>query len=198
MSANKPFRRQTRRGVAAVEFALVAVIFFGLVFGILELARSMYLLNTLKEVTRRAATGAANIDFRDEAGLARVRQRAVFRNDAGALLLGDPVTDRSIHIDYLAATRAAGGTLALTPIPAASLPSHPACNRVTCMRDPNDSSCIRFVRARICVPGSAGTCQALPYTTLFSLLDLHFSLPTSPTIVSAESLGFVQGMVPCP
>lgn len=195
MSANNP-RRQ--RGVAAVEFALVAVIFFTIVFGVIELARTMYLLNTLKEVTRRAANDAASVDFRDQARLDQVRQRAIFRTNAGALLLGDPVTDQSIHIDYLAATRDASGKLSLAPIPAGSLPARTACNRVICMGDPNDSACIRFVRARICVAGSDGTCQPLPYHTLFSLLKMNFSLPTSPTIVPAESLGFVQGAIPCP
>lgn len=197
MSANNPSRRRRQAGVAAVEFALLGLIFFTLLFGIIELARTMYMLNTLKEVTRRAANGAANVDVHDQAGLDKVRQRAIFRNDAGALLLGDPVTDQSIHIDYLAATRASSGALSLTPIAPSSLPSHPACNRVTCMRDPNDSICVRFVRARICVAGGDGTCQALPYETIFTLLKLNFKLPTSPTIVSAESLGFVQGTLPC-
>ncbi|MDQ2819533.1 MAG: pilus assembly protein [Pseudomonadota bacterium] len=194
MSANKP---SGQRGTAAVEFALVAMIFLTLLFGIIELARSMYLFNTLKEVTRRAANDAANIDFRDQSRLDQVRQRAIFRTNSGELLLGDPVTDQSILIDYLAVTRDAGGKLALAPIATGSLPSCVACNRVTCMRDPNDSSCIRFVRARICAGGSDGTCQAVQYKTLFSLLNLHFALPTSPTLVPAESLGFVQGAI-CP
>jgi hypothetical protein len=34
--------RDRQRGVAALEFALVAVIFFTLFFGVLELARAMY------------------------------------------------------------------------------------------------------------------------------------------------------------
>ena len=54
MPANNPSRQ---RGVAAVEFALVVIIFLTLLFGIIELARSMYVFNTLKEVTRRAANG---------------------------------------------------------------------------------------------------------------------------------------------
>jgi hypothetical protein len=194
MSANN---RSRQRGVAAVEFALVAVIFLILLFGILELARSMYLLNTLKEVTRRAANAAANVDFLDQASLDQVRRHAIFRNDAGALLLGDPVTDQSIHIDYLAVTRDASGKMSLTPIATGALPSCVACNRVTCMRDPNDSACIRFVRARICAAGDGGTCQPYQYQTLFSLLNLRFALPASPTLVAAESLGYVQGAT-CP
>lgn len=190
MSVNKPSRQ---RGAAAVEFALVAMIFLTLLFGIFELARSMYLFNTLKEVTRRAANAAANVDFRDQASLEQVRRHAIFRNDAGALLLGDPVTDQSVQIDYLAVTRDAGGKLSLAPIAISALPSGVACNRVTCMRDPNDSTCVRFVRARICMAGDGGTCQPHQYQAFFSLLNLHFALPTSPTLVPAESLGYVQG-----
>src|SRR4051812_15383650 len=46
-------------GVYAVEFSLVALIFFVFVFGTIELSRAMYLFNTLQEVTRRAAAAAA-------------------------------------------------------------------------------------------------------------------------------------------
>lgn len=194
----QPRRRRTRRqaGVAAVEFAIVVIIFLTLMFGVLELARSMYLINTLKEATRRAATAAANVDFRDTARLDSLRQAAIFRSSHGLLLLGDPVTDANIRIDYLAATRAADGSLSLTPI--ATMPACPARNRVICTNDPNDSSCIRFVRARVCQSADDGACNALPYKTSFPFIDLPFHLPTAPTIASAESLGFVQGQLPCP
>lgn len=198
MSANNRCRRfaPAQAGVAAVEFALVVLIFLTLIFGVLELSRSMYLFNTLQEVTRRAANGAANVDYRSAAALDAVRQAAIFRTSPGDLLLGDPVTDASIRIDYLAATREASGVLALTPI--ATLPSCPARNRVICMSDPNDSTCIRFVRARVCQPGTTDRCVPLPYKTVFPLIGLPMSLPTAPTIVSAETLGFVQGALPCP
>lgn len=176
---------------------MVVMIFLALMFGVLELARAMYLFNTIQEVTRRAANAAANVDFRDTARLDQVRQAAIFRQSAGALLLGDPVHDTSVRIDYLAVTRAADGAMSLTPIPKSAMPACPARNRVTCTNDPNDSSCIRFVRARICQAGSDDACVAPRYTPAFPLIDLPLALPTAPTIVSAESLGFVQGMVPC-
>ena len=195
MPVNK-FSRQ--RGGAAVEFALVVVIFLTFVFGVLELARSMYLFNTIKEATRRAANAAANVDYRDTARLDAVRQAAVFRQSAGPLLLGDPVTDAHVRIDYLAATRAEDGTLSLAPIAKSAMPSCPARNKVICTNDPNDPSCIRFVRARICQSGNGDSCTAVRYKTAFPLIDLPLPIPTAPTIVSAETLGFVEGMLPCP
>jgi len=191
-------RARTQRGVAAVEFALVVVVFLALVFGVLELARSVYLINTLQEVTRRAANAAAHVDFRDTSRMSAVRQSAIFRDSGGPLLLGDPVTDNNVRIDYLAAVRASSGQLTLTPIPASAMPSCPARNRVICKSDPNDSSCIRFIRARVCGASDGDACPALRYQVAFPFIDMPFNLPAAPTIVSAESLGFVQGMLPCP
>ena len=93
--------RRRQAGVAAVEFSLVAIIFFTLVFATLELARVEYLLNTLVEVTRRAATAAANVDYTDSTALERVRAYAVFRNSSGPLVLGEPVISDHVKIDYL-------------------------------------------------------------------------------------------------
>ena len=201
MSANNVPRglpRGSRRqaGAAAVEFAIVAIVFFMLMFGILELARSMYLFNALQDVTARAANAASHVDFHDASRLDTVRQDAIYRSGPGTLLLGDPVTDANVRIDYLAATRGSDGTLALTPIPATALPSSPARNRAICMGDPNDSTCIRFVRARICRSATGDSCAALRYQTVFPFITLPLNLPTAPTVVSANSLGFVHGMLP--
>ena len=54
-------RRTSQAGTTAVEFAITSIFFFLLVFGILELARIMYVFNTLQEVTRRAAAAAVNV-----------------------------------------------------------------------------------------------------------------------------------------
>ena len=48
-------RAGRQQGAAAVEFALVALLFFTLLFGILEFGRMLYLYNTVQEVSRRAA-----------------------------------------------------------------------------------------------------------------------------------------------
>ena len=187
-------RRQS--GVAAVEFAMVATMFFVIVFGIIEIARAMYMFNTMAEVTRRAAQEAANVSFRDSAALDLVRKRAVFDEEKGKLPFGEPITYQNIRIEYLTLPK---NKSALEIIPDASLPSCPAKNRVNCMADPNAGNCIRAVQARICQEGSSGgACTPVTYQSLVSLINLPLTLPTALTIVSAETLGYKKGDVPCP
>lgn len=190
-------RRFAQTGSAAVEFALVAVAFFMIVFGIIELARVMYMYNTLAEATRRAANAAANTDFRDNAALDRARQGAIFRTSPGALLVGDPISDQNIRIDYLYLARQGNGTLAMTPIPSGSMPSCPARNRQNCLANPYDISCIRLVRVRVC-ESATGACDRVPYQPLLPLIPLDFLLPSSTTIVNAETLGYSAGDPVCP
>ena len=182
-------------GVAAVEFAVVAMLFFLIVFGIIEFCRAMYMYNTLAEVTRHAAAAAANISFNDKDGLDLARKRAVLDEDNGNLPFGSPITYRNVHIDYMYLPPKA---FALQIIAAGSLPTCPVKNRVNCMSDPNGTSCIRAVQARICKEDSGSeTCTPVDYESLIPLIKLPLLLPTSPTIVTAETLGYKTGDVPC-
>jgi hypothetical protein len=191
--------RNNERGSTAVEFSLLVIGVLILVFGSLELARAMYVINTLQEVTRRAASGAATADFRDQGGLAGVRANAIFRNTSGPLVLADPVTDANVIIDYLSISRDASGNLTPTHIDAGSLPSCPARNHLTCLTDTNDPKCIQLVRARICASADdSGNCTPVQYQMLFPLVNLSFTLPTSTTILPAGSLGYTIGSNPCP
>lgn len=193
-----PHKLTCQRGATVVEFALILVLFLTFLFGVIELARAMYVFNTLQEVTRSAASAAAHVDFRDEAAKSEVRQNALFRTTAGLLIFGDPVTDQHIRIDYLALVRTASGSMTLTPIPTSSMPSCPARNRITCMANPNDASCIRFVRVRVCDPAESGECTPVRYNAMISLISMPLDLPISTTIASADSLGHETGMTPCP
>jgi hypothetical protein len=186
-------RRQ--RGAFAVEFALVAMIFFALLCGVLELCRALYLQNTLQEVTRRAAAQAAVADFSNLTTMDQIRQSAVFRASSGLLAFGMPVTDQHVVIDYLALSRTSDGVQTIAPIGAGAMPVSPAANRHTCLADPNADNCIRLVRVRICMT-SAGGCTPVPYQPLFPLIDLPINLPTATTITAAESLGYVAGSAP--
>jgi hypothetical protein len=179
------------------EFAFSVVLFFGALFFVIELARALYLSNTLQEVTRRAAHAATVSDFSDAAVMNAVRQSAVLRDSPGALVLGEPVTDAHLRIDYLSLARAANGGMTLTPIAAADLPACPARARINCAANPNGASCIRFVRVRVCAPGG-GDCDPVPYQPMLPLLTLGYALPVSTTIAKAESLGFVPGSSLCP
>jgi len=187
--------RPRQAGVAAVEFALVVIIFLTFVFATLELARLEFLFNTLNEVTRRAAAGAATVSFRDANALQAVQADAVFRTTPGPLVLGDPVTADHVKIDYLSVSRATWELKHMT-----ALPSCPARNRLICMNDPHADNCIRFVRARVCASiDSAGNCDPLNYQRVFPFLVLPgMKLPPAETIVPAGSLGFRVGDMPCP
>lgn len=192
--ASRVLRRQ--QGGAAVELAVVLVIFLTLVFGVIEFARAMYVCNTLQEVTRRAAALATSTDFSDGAAMQRVRERAVFRTSPGFLMFAEPITDANVHIDYLAITRS-GTSLVTTPIPSGSLPASPARNLQVCMSDPYDAGCIRLVRVRICAAGGT-ECNPVPYKTIVSLIRIPFLLPFSTTITNAETLGRPAGVAPAP
>ena len=191
-----PFKGRTREtGTVAIEFALVAVIFFTIVFATLELARMEFLLNTLEEVTRRAASAAANVDFRDTTALRKVQTDAVFRDSSGELPLGTPVTSDNVKIDYLSMSRATWN-----PTHMSTLPTCPAANRLNCTTDPNGDNCIRFVRARVCdsMDGD-GNCARLSYQMVFPFFDLSgMKLPSAETIVPVGTLGATAGAVPCP
>ena len=183
---------RTQRGMAAVEFGMLAMFFFTMVFGIIEMARAMYICNTLQEVTRLAAAGAANADFTNASAMQKVRQAAIFRDSPGNLVFADPISDQYVRIDYMYIPLNATAPVAVT----GSLPASPEANRINCLRDANAATCLRLVRARICVPGDAATCTPVPYTTLVSMIDFAFPLPTSTTIAKIETLGMAPKVPP--
>ncbi|HXU94362.1 MAG TPA: TadE family protein, partial [Gallionella sp.] len=47
--------KSKQRGAAAVEFALIAVFFFAVLFGIVEFGRALFVWNSVQEVTRYVA-----------------------------------------------------------------------------------------------------------------------------------------------
>lgn len=187
---------KAQTGTTAIEVALLSVVFFTLVFGAIEIARLMYVYNTLQEVTRRAAAAAVNVDPRDSEAISKIKQNAVFRDSPGELMLGAPITDSYVRIDYLSLARATDGSTAMVAVPESSWPTCPGQNRQTCMSNPNSANCIRFVRVRVCDPANASECDAVPSTLAIPTINFTVNLPRSTTIVPAESLGFMPGMPP--
>jgi Flp pilus assembly protein TadG len=181
--------RTSQAGTAAVEFALTAIVFFLFVFGILEVARVMYVYNTLQEVTRRAAAAAVNVYPTNTAAIAQLKQDAVFRSSSGELVLGPPVTDSHVRIEYLAYD--------LSVIPTSSLPTCAADNQQICMANPHSASCIHFVQVRVCDPDKPNACVATQSKGMFPLVSFPITLPTAPTISPIETLGYTQGVAPC-
>jgi hypothetical protein len=186
-----------QRGIAAVEFAFVAIIFFLVFFGVVEVARAMYVCNTLQEVTRRAAALAATTDFSNATAMQVVREKAIFRTSPGFLVFAEPIADGNVKIDYMWIQRS-GTSMTMLPIPSGSLPASPAANYANCLNDPYSQSCIRLVRVRVCQADDGQSCTPVTYRTMVSLVPLPFSLPPSTTIVNAETLGMPAGVPPEP
>ncbi len=175
-------------GHAAVEFGLVAIVFFSFVFGALEIARGAYLWSTLTQVTNRAARGAAMTNPADAAAMAQVRRNAMFGNSSGRLALGGAIDDSYLHIDYLARDGATVVTV---------LPPCPVQNIANCNSDPNGSSCIRFVRVSLCRPNT--NCDQVPYIPLAGvggLTAFNFDMPRFTTVVAAQTLGLPAACTP--
>ncbi len=182
-----------QRGVFAIEFSVIVGIFLFAVFTIMEVARALYIANSLQEVTRRAARAAAVTDFSDAAAVDALRRAALFDGAGGKLPLGAPVTAGHLKVDYLSLQNTGGG-MTQVPIPSAAL-TCPARNRLVCTADSGDPNCIRFVRVRVCQPNT--NCTPVPYESVGSIANFPITLPVSTTIVRAESLGYAPGMAMC-
>jgi hypothetical protein len=178
-----------QRGTTAVEFAMLAVIFFVFVFGIMEVSRLMFVYNTLQEVTRRAAAAAANVYPRDSSAISALKQDAVFRDKPGELVLAPPVTDQHIRLEYLAYD--------LTVIAESQWPTDAAKNRQICTGNPHAANCIRFVEARVCDPDNTSTCVPVTSTMWLPLINLRVPLHRATTITPVNLLGYVPGTPPC-
>lgn len=87
------------RGVYVVEFAIIGLLLFVLLFGVLEMGRVYFTVNGLDEVVRRGARLAAVCDIRD----VRILRRAMFNdiNDAGASSLIGYLDSSDLTLVYL-------------------------------------------------------------------------------------------------
>jgi len=66
--------RKRQRGAAAVEFALVAIVFFMLLIGIVEMGRVLFTWNAAVEATRYGARVAVVCGLNDAAILSRMQK----------------------------------------------------------------------------------------------------------------------------
>ena len=81
-----------QHGLSTVEFAIVAVVLFMLIFGVIEFGRAFFVASALDEATRRGARMAAVCPINDPA----IAQAAAFDN---ALIPGLDASD--IVVEYL-------------------------------------------------------------------------------------------------
>ncbi|TWI63052.1 TadE-like protein [Pseudoduganella lurida] len=191
----EPFRYPAARGAVTVELAMTLLVFLGLVFGTLEVARALFLFNTVQEVTRRAARGAAVTDFSSGTAMAALRADALFGSSSGTvarLPLAPEIDTGKLRIEYL--SQDAGGAY----VPVTAMPACPQANLANCAQDANGASCIRFIRASLCA-SATGNCTALPYRPMTGLVPgfdaMH--VPMAATLVKAEMLGYRPGVNHC-
>lgn len=181
-----PPRVRAQRGATAVEFGIGVMVFFTFVFGVIELARALYMWSTLVEVTRRASRGAAMADFSSAAAMNEVRHRAIFAHMPGGMPLRGKLTEDNLLIDYL------NGSMAkVDPMPAC-----PPQNVVNCTLDPEGSSCIRFVRVRLCQESSGSSCSRVDYAPLIGANFFPggpLKIPTFATVTPVSALGHQPG-----
>jgi Flp pilus assembly protein TadG len=91
--------RKHMRGTYTVEFAVIGLLVFTLLFGVVEIGRLYFTVNALDEAVRRGTRLAAVCDINDEV----VLRRAIFNaaGDAGnSQLIGD-LTTANLTLTYL-------------------------------------------------------------------------------------------------
>ena len=160
-------KNHKQKGAAAVEFALICLLFFTILFAIIEFGRMMYLYNTMQEVTRSGAR-AAVVRWIDQT--ATIKSIAFFGGTA--IPAGAEVTTADMTIEYLNQAGTAANPL----------PDDPGDNLAACGDPGRVSACIYSVRVSI-----SGVSYS-PMVSLFSFLGVN--LPTASVTMHAESLGF--------
>lgn len=181
-AASQDRKPRNQRGVTLVEVSLLMSLFFALMLGALELARIMFLWNTLANVTRRAATTVA------VSAPAADHSAALTEVAFGGVPLTLPRIDGTYFmVQYLNRNS--------QPVPA---PASAADNLRNCVQDPEGATqCARFVRVRLCLPGGGDSCERVPFDPVFPLggvtgVDIRF--PTFETVVPVGSLGYRPGI----
>lgn len=177
--------RVKQRGAAAVEFGIIAILFFTLFFGIIEFGRYFYLANTVQEVTRCAAREAVvnYSNARDS-----IQRKCIFQeNSTGTveLVAGWEIQNDYVQIRYLNAPNA---STEATPNPDTPLGNLSECAL-------NTSNCIRFVEASVQQCSTTGrnrTCSNVVYQPVFGLFPLSIAIPNSTITMPIESLGYAR------
>ena len=159
--------RHAQRGAAAVEFAIIAMLLFTVLFGIIEFGRLFYVINTVQEVTRRAAREAV-VRWVDNSNTSPAKVIALF--GGASLPAGAEITAANIDIQYLTASGGVPGTL----------PGSAAENISACLTGP--TNCIALVQVSII------NASYVPMVRLFPFLRLR--IPASTVTMPAESLGY--------
>ena len=95
----KAMNRRRMGGVYVVEFAIIGLLLFTLLFGVVEMGRLHFTVNALEEVVRRGARLAAVCDIQDPV----ILRRAIFNaaTEAGASRLVGRLQTADLTLVYL-------------------------------------------------------------------------------------------------
>lgn len=178
--------RAKQRGAAAVEFGIIAVLFFTLFFGIIEFGRVFYLYNTVQEVTRCAAReGVVNWKTAENS----IQRKCIFQGGSTgnvALVAGWEIQNIHVQLRYL---NSPGETEEASPQPDSIEGNISECEAKT-------SNCIRFVEASLwCTTSDPKKCNQtthrIIYQPMFGLIPVSgIGIPNSTVTMPAESLGY--------
>jgi hypothetical protein len=207
MRAFFPSAKKSQQGVSAVEFAFVAAFLIIALFGIIEFGRLFFTINSVQEITRRAAREQVVNKF-DQTTIDAVRHVAVLNTDgappggtvnfpnAGSTgtvnFPGSPdITNAYVRISFLRDN--------FSEIPPNDLPED---NVLECSKD-KPNNCIKFVRARLAV-NDLEDAPRVPFNfiALFGFgppivpfgivpVDQDYLLPYSEVTMPAEGLGLL-------
>lgn len=99
----KSRNRRRMGGVYVVEFAIIGLLLFTLLFGVLEMGRLYFTVSALDEVVRRGARLAAVCDPSNPVEVEKILRRAIFNNidDAGSSALIGSLETGHLTLDYL-------------------------------------------------------------------------------------------------
>ncbi|MGZ8944816.1 MAG: TadE/TadG family type IV pilus assembly protein [Methylococcaceae bacterium] len=164
---------KTQKGAAMVEFAIIALLFFMILFGIIEFGRAFFTYNTLVEATRRGARVAA-VCPASQAAITMVQQATIFDPTPGDTqttgLLGLATTD--VSVTYLKAD----GTVVAPPALAANSATYDT---------------IAFVQVQILSLNNSNNINLL-----IPGVSVAFPVPAIVTTLPSESLGRISSQNP--
>lgn len=174
-----------QRGATAVEFGIIAMVFFTLFFGIIEFGRLFYLYNTVQEVTRCAAREGV-IHWKSDTDKSRIQRKCIFQDENYTvnnvqLVAGWEIQNIHVRLRYL---NSPGATTEASPNP-----DSPEGNLSECAAQ--TSNCIRFVEASLWCTGDQNCANnRITYQPMFGLIPLRVNIPNSTVTMPAESLGY--------
>ncbi|MGZ8162560.1 MAG: TadE family protein [Methylobacter sp.] len=157
--------KKYQKGAAMVEFAIVALWFFVILFGLIEFSRAWFVYNTLTEATRRGARIAV-VCPASTSGINQVKSATIFNSPGDNLATGTGLlglTKDNVSVSYLQSDAI---TLIATSLPLTD--TSPAYTDIA------------FVQVRI---------TGFQHTLFIPLLSNTFTTPSFSTTLPRESLG---------